>query len=52
MANEFRRLYVKTDFGSEGIAVMGGHDEGLVSIGVSLEQAAARVLALAVKPLQ
>ena len=46
MAKEFSRLYRETVFGSEGIAVMGGHEEGLVGIGDSLEQAATRVLAL------
>jgi L-ribulose-5-phosphate 4-epimerase len=46
MAKEFRRLYVETTFASEGIAVMGGHEEGLISIGESLENAAAKILAL------
>ncbi|NQV86344.1 MAG: class II aldolase/adducin family protein [Woeseiaceae bacterium] len=46
MAQEFRRLYEETPFRSEGIAVMGGHEEGLLSFGTSLEQAATRVLAL------
>lgn len=49
MAAEFGRLYRESAFGSEGIAVMGGHDEGLISIGESLEQAASRILALAEK---
>jgi len=48
MAKEFRRLFVDSTFGLQGIAVMGGHEEGLVSIGGSLEQAAARILALTV----
>ena len=47
MAREFRRLYRESKFGSEGIAVMGGHDEGLISIGETLEQAATRILTLA-----
>jgi L-ribulose-5-phosphate 4-epimerase len=46
MAREFRRLYADSTFGSEGIAVMGGHEEGLISFGESLEQAAAKILAL------
>ncbi|TFG41885.1 MAG: class II aldolase/adducin family protein [Chromatiales bacterium] len=46
MAQEFRRLYEETAFRSQGIAVMGGHEEGLLSIGASLEQAATRILAL------
>ena len=46
MAKEFRRLYSNSAFGSEGIAVMGGHEEGLISIGETLEQATSRILAL------
>jgi len=48
MAREFRRLYAETTFGLQGIAVMGGHDEGLIGIGESLEQAAVRILSLTV----
>lgn len=47
MAKEFRRLYAETNFGLQGIAVMGGHEEGLITTGKSLPQAAARILALA-----
>jgi ribulose-5-phosphate 4-epimerase/fuculose-1-phosphate aldolase len=47
MAIEFRRLYAESTFASLGIAVMGGHEEGLIGIGESLEQATARILALA-----
>ena len=47
MAREFRRLHSETAFARQGIAVMGGHDEGLIGIGESLEQAATRVLSLA-----
>jgi ribulose-5-phosphate 4-epimerase/fuculose-1-phosphate aldolase len=47
MAREFRRLYAESAFGSQGIAVMAGHEEGLIGIGTSLEQAATRILALA-----
>ena len=46
MAKEFRRLYNDSTFPRQGIAVMGGHEEGLIGIGESLEQAAARILAL------
>ena len=46
MANEFRRLYEETGFASLGVAVMGGHEEGLIGIGESLEQAATRLLDL------
>ncbi len=47
MALEFQRLYEETAFRTEGIAVMGGHDEGLISIGESLQQATAKILSLA-----
>ncbi|MEM8817535.1 MAG: class II aldolase/adducin family protein [Pseudomonadota bacterium] len=46
MAREFARLWSRGRFRNEGLAVMAGHDEGIVSIGVSLEEAAKRVLAL------
>lgn len=44
MAHEFRRLYEETDFAQQGIAVMGGHEEGIVTFGRDVEQAAQRVL--------
>lgn len=44
MAQEFTRLYRDEDFADQGIAVMAGHDEGIVSIGTDLEQAATRIL--------
>jgi len=44
MAREFQRLYAETDFAERGIAVMGGHDEGIVTFGVGIEQAARRIL--------
>lgn len=46
MAREFGRLYACGDFASRGIAIMGGHAEGIVAIGRTLEQAATRVLEL------
>jgi len=46
MAREFQRLYADTDFRVQGIAVMGGHDEGLVSFGKDISQAAERILRL------
>ncbi len=46
MAREFMRLYRETDFPTIGIAVMAGHDEGLVSIGADIGTAAQRILAL------
>jgi len=46
MAREFRRLFDETEFSKLGLAVMAGHDEGLVSIGDTLEQASLRMLDL------
>lgn len=46
MAREFQRLYADTDFRAQGVAVMGGHDEGIVSFGKGINQAADRVLHL------
>ena len=46
MAREFRRLYEETDFADQGVAVMGGHEEGIVSFGNDIEQAAERILNL------
>ena len=46
MAREFRRLYEETDFAGQGVAVMGGHEEGIVSFGDDIEQAAERILDL------
>ena len=47
MADEFRRLYRDTDFASSEIAVMGGHDAGLISIGCDVATAASRLLEIA-----
>ncbi len=46
MAREFRRLFSESDFQKTGIAVMAGHDSGLVSIGSSLQEAAERILSI------
>lgn len=46
MAREFERLFHETDFPEKGVAVMGGHEDGLVSIGGTLEQASRRILSL------
>lgn len=46
MAAEFRRLFRETDFRVQGLAVMAGHDEGLISTGHSMQVAAERILAL------
>ena len=47
MATEFTRLWSEGRFRNDGLAVMAGHEEGIVSIGTSLGEAAGRVLALA-----
>ena len=46
MANEFRRLYRDSDFRKTRLAVMGGHEDGIVSVGATLEGAAEQVLRL------
>ena len=46
MALEFGRLYAQTAFAEQGVAVMGGHEEGLVAFGEDIEQAARRILRL------
>jgi ribulose-5-phosphate 4-epimerase/fuculose-1-phosphate aldolase len=49
MAREFRRLFRETDFQKTGIAVMAGHDSGLISTGSNLQEAAERILAIDAK---
>lgn len=44
MAHEFRRLYEETGFATQGIAVMGGHDEGIVTFGRDIEDASRRII--------
>lgn len=44
MAREFARLWHESDLQITGIAVMGGHEEGLVSVGKSMADAATRIL--------
>ena len=46
MAEEFARLWSAGRFRNDGLAVMAGHDEGIVSIGTTLEEASLRILAL------
>ncbi|MDJ0700400.1 MAG: class II aldolase/adducin family protein [Woeseiaceae bacterium] len=46
MAHEFERLYRQSAFADLGLVVMGGHEEGLISIGSDLEEAAMRILGL------
>ena len=47
MADEFTRLWSKGRLRNDGLAIMAGHDEGIVSIGKDIGEAAKRVLALA-----
>ena len=44
MAREFERLYRDTEFARDGIAVMAGHEEGLVTFGSEIAGAARRIL--------
>ncbi len=46
MAREFARLYANTDFADKGVAIMAGHDEGILSFGTDLTEAAGRILDL------
>ena len=39
MANEIKRLFRESDVNYEKILVMGGHKEGVVSFGETLEEA-------------
>lgn len=47
MAQELERLYRMEGLRDSGIAVLAGHDEGLISFGTTLEEAASRMLNLA-----
>jgi len=44
MAAEFLRLYRETAFATDGVAVMGGHRDGMISFGGSIASAALRLL--------
>ena len=46
MARELDRLYRTGGFRESGVAVLAGHDEGIISFGTTLEEAANRVLVL------
>ena len=46
MAQAFEDLYRDTVFGTEGLAVMAGHDSGLISTGRTLEEATKRILSI------
>lgn len=44
MAREFRRLFLETDFSASRIAVMAGHESGLISIGENMQEASENIL--------
>jgi hypothetical protein len=46
MASEFYRLFSETDFAKKGIAVMAGHEGGLISVGSNMQEATERILSL------
>ena len=46
MAREFDRLYRMGGLKEAGVAVMGGHEDGLISFGTTLEEATTRMLDL------
>jgi len=50
MAMEFQRLFRETSFSEAGVAVMAGHEEGLISVGRTLEEAARKMLGLRERP--
>jgi Class II Aldolase and Adducin N-terminal domain len=46
MAREIARLYRESRMAAAGVAVMAGHEDGLISFGGTLEEAATRMLEL------
>ena len=50
MARELDRLYRLEGFKQSGVAVLAGHDEGLISFGTTLEEAAERILRINANP--
>ena len=46
MAFEFRRLFAQSVFAEQGVAVMGGHEDGIVAFGADIGEAARRILRL------
>lgn len=46
MAEEFAQLWTAGRFRNDGLAIMAGHEEGIVSVGTTLEEAAQRILSL------
>ena len=50
MAQELERLYRMEGLRESGVAVMAGHDDGLISLGTTIEEAAERMLNLVGPP--
>ena len=50
MAQELERLYRMEGLRESGVAVMAGHDDGLISFGTTIEEAAERMLNLVRPP--
>ena len=46
MGNEVKRLFSETDLGKNGVLVMGGHKDGIIVFGSSLDEAGSRLLRL------
>lgn len=46
MARELQRLYRETDLPATGIAVMAGHEDGMIAFGRDISEAARRILEL------
>jgi len=46
MAREFLRLYRQTDLPETGVAVMAGHESGIIAFGHTMEQAVQRIEAM------
>jgi Class II Aldolase and Adducin N-terminal domain len=46
MAAEFRRLYRETPFSADGIAIMAGHEEGIIGTGHGMAEATRRIMQL------
>ncbi len=46
MARELERLYRMAGFREAGVAVLAGHDEGLISFGTTLEEAVTRIMCI------
>lgn len=52
MANEVKRLFAETDVRRSGAFVMGGHEDGVISFGISAEDAGCTMVSLLARALQ